>query len=539
MRESSAIVVISGREYIACGSPERRVMTASRMSWTCIVTTERGLRDGELRVRERRNVNDGCGNSDSRRRYPQSPQPQSPTRRSRTRSSRARSPRSAVVSSAAGHFARTTVSFRESNRQLVGGTIEATAMMKRKPAAPAAREQQSTSKSVEDLVLASPEIVAPEFSSLGLDPELLRAIVDAGYTVPTPIQVQAIPIALEGRDIMGLAQTGTGKTAAFTLPIVQRLMGGPSRTRALILTPTRELCVQVEESFRKYGKFSGLGVIAIYGGVGFEPQTKALKHGVDVVVATPGRLLDHMEKRHGNFDNLEVLVLDEADRMLDMGFAPQINKVVSQVPRFRQTLLFSATMPDTVEALARKYLRRPIVVQVGRRTQAVSTVTHAVYPVPRDKKSALLATLVRVAGMDSVLVFCRTKAGADRVVRHLKHEGIEAIALHADKTQSERERALEAFREARVQVLVATDIAQRGLDISGITHVINYDVPQQPEDYVHRIGRTGRALATGDAYTFMAPDEIAMVRTIERVIGTQIPRTSVPGFDFGTTAPTT
>jgi ATP-dependent RNA helicase RhlE len=217
-----------------------------------------------------------------------------------------------------------------------------------------------------------------------------------------------------------------------------------------------------------------------------------------------------------------------------MGFAPQINRVVAQLPRFRQTLLFSATMVDTVEALARKYLRRPTVVQVGRRSEAASAVTHAVYPVPRDRKTALLSELVRAAGMDSVLVFTRTKAGADRVVRQLRQDGVEATAMHADKSQSERERALEAFRDNRIRVLVATDIAQRGLDISGITHVINYDVPQQPEDYVHRIGRTGRAAASGDAYTFMAPDEIAMVRTIERVLGTPIPRVSVPGFDFGT-----
>jgi ATP-dependent RNA helicase RhlE len=373
-----------------------------------------------------------------------------------------------------------------------------------------------------------------EFAAFGLSEEVLRAISDAGYTLPTPIQSQAIPLALEGRDLIGLAQTGTGKTAAFTLPIVERLFGGPSRTRALILTPTRELCVQVEESFRKYGKFSALHVVPIYGGVGFEPQTAALKKGVDVVVATPGRLLDHMERKHGNFDDLEILVLDEADRMLDMGFAPQINRVVAQLPRFRQTLLFSATMVDTVEALARKYLRRPTVVQVGRRSEAASAVTHAVYPVPRDRKTALLSELVRAAGMDSVLVFTRTKAGADRVVRQLRQDGVEATAMHADKSQSERERALEAFRDNRIRVLVATDIAQRGLDISGITHVINYDVPQQPEDYVHRIGRTGRAAASGDAYTFMAPDEIAMVRTIERVLGTPIPRVSVPGFDFGT-----
>ena len=374
------------------------------------------------------------------------------------------------------------------------------------------------------------------FAELGLEPELLDAVRDAGYEHPTPIQAEAIPLALKGRDIMGLAQTGTGKTAAFTLPIIQRLLGGPRRTRALVLTPTRELCVQVEESFIKYGRHSGLSAAAVYGGVPLEPQESALRRGVDVVVATPGRLLDHLERGNVVFDDLEVLVLDEADRMLDMGFAPQINRVVDQVPRFRQTLLFSATMPPEVEALARKYLRRPIVVQVGRRSMAASTVTHAVYPVPKDKKSALLVELLKQDAMDSVLVFTRTKHGADRVVRHLERAGIPATAMHADKTQAQRMQALQGFKDGSVRVLVATDIAQRGLDISGISHVINYDVPQQPEDYVHRIGRTGRAAQTGDAYTFMAPDEIAMVRTIERVIGQEIPRISVPGFDFGTVA---
>ncbi|MBW7933030.1 MAG: DEAD/DEAH box helicase [Gemmatimonadaceae bacterium] len=372
------------------------------------------------------------------------------------------------------------------------------------------------------------------FAELGLHDVVLRAIADAGYSLPTPIQRQAIPLALKGRDLMGLAQTGTGKTASFSIPIIERLANGPARTRALILTPTRELCQQVEEAFRKYGKYADLDVVSVYGGVGYEHQVSALRGGVDVVVATPGRLIDHLEKQTVSFDALEVLVLDEADRMLDMGFAPQIQRIVAQIHPYRQTLLFSATMPPEVEALARKYLRKPVVVQVGRRSQAATTVKHFVYPVPKQRKAELLAELLKQSALDSVLVFTRTKQGADRVVRHLEHEGIEADALHADKSQAQREQALQRFKAGKTRVLVATDIAQRGLDISGITHVINYDVPQQAEDYVHRIGRTGRAAQTGDAYTFMCADEIAMVKTIERTIGQEIPRRSVVGYDFGT-----
>ncbi|HEY8795357.1 MAG TPA: DEAD/DEAH box helicase [Gemmatimonadaceae bacterium] len=374
------------------------------------------------------------------------------------------------------------------------------------------------------------------FAELMLAPELLRAVEDAGYTTPTPIQTRAIPLILNGRDIMGLAQTGTGKTAAFTLPIVQRLLGGPHRTRALILTPTRELAVQVKETFARYAIHSGLEIAVVYGGVPLGPQEQALRAGVDVIVATPGRLLDHMERQNVAFDDLEVLVLDEADRMLDMGFAPQLNRIVADIPKYRQTLLFSATMPPEVEALARKYLRKPVVVQVGIRTQAASTVTHAVYPVPRDRKGALLVELLRKTELDSVLVFTRTKHGADKVVRNLDREGIASLAMHADKSQGQRTDALDQFKKGTIRVLVATDIAQRGLDIAGISRVINYDVPAQAEDYVHRIGRTGRAAATGDAFTFMAADEISMVRLIERTLGTPIPRISVPGYDFGTVA---
>ena len=381
-----------------------------------------------------------------------------------------------------------------------------------------------------------PSDAEQSFVSLGLSEAVLRAVADAGYRTPTAIQHEAIPLVLRGRDVIGLAQTGTGKTAAFTLPLVDMLIGGPRRTRAVVLTPTRELCMQVEESIQKYAKHSQLSVVAVFGGVPLDPQQKALRRGVDVIVATPGRLIDHLERQNVVFDDLEVLVLDEADRMLDMGFAPQINRLVNEMPKYRQTLLFSATMPPEVEVLARKYLRKPVVAQIGRRSEAAETVTHAVYPVPRDRKSALLAHLLEDGELDSVLVFVRTKIGADRVVRHLQQEGIDAVAMHADKTQAQRTKALDDFRAGKIRVLVATDIAQRGLDISHITHVISYDVPQQPEDYVHRIGRTGRATKEGDAYTFMSPDEIAMVRTIEAVMGKPIPRVSVPGYDFGTVA---
>ncbi len=378
----------------------------------------------------------------------------------------------------------------------------------------------------------------PTFAALGLAKELLDALRDAGYEHPTPIQADAIPVALTGRDLIGLAQTGTGKTASFTLPILHRLMGGPRRTRALVLTPTRELCLQVEESVRKYSKHAPLDVIPVFGGVSYEPQEKALRSGVDIVVATPGRLIDQLDRRNVDFSYLEILVLDEADRMLDMGFAPQLQKIVEQIPRYRQTMLFSATMPPEVEALGRKYLRRPVVVQVGRRSQAASTVTHAVYPVRKERKTELLVNLLSASHHDSVLIFTRTKHGADKVERELQRANIPTAAMHADKSQPQRIRALEDFRNGKIRVLVATDIAQRGLDIDGISHVINFDVPQAPEDYVHRIGRTGRAAATGDAYTFMSPDEIGMVRTIEREIGQEIPRISVPGFDFGTVSAT-
>ncbi|HEX4931579.1 MAG TPA: DEAD/DEAH box helicase, partial [Gemmatimonadaceae bacterium] len=294
--------------------------------------------------------------------------------------------------------------------------------------------------------VAEEAIAGPTFADLGLAEPILRSVAAAGYRAPTPIQREAIPIALHGRDVMGLAQTGTGKTAAFTLPIIHRLMGGERRLRCLILTPTRELCQQVEESFRKYGQFAAIDVAPIYGGVAYEPQEKALREGVDVIVATPGRFIDQMDRRNASLEHLEILVLDEADRMLDMGFAPQISRIVGGISPYRQTLLFSATMPPEVEALARKYLRRPVVVQVGRRSSAASTVRHAVYPVPRGRKKDLLIELLRRPDMDSVLVFTRTKHGADHVVRDLHTAGVEATAMHADKTQAQRTQALEKFK---------------------------------------------------------------------------------------------
>ncbi len=378
------------------------------------------------------------------------------------------------------------------------------------------------------------------FEGLRLLPAVLQAVRDAGYEVPTPIQAAAIPLALSGRDVIGLAQTGTGKTAGFTIPIIQRLLevplAGSRRPRALILTPTRELAQQVRGSFEKYAIHSGFEIVEVFGGVALGPQEDALKRGVDVIVATPGRLIDHMERGNVVFDDLEVLVLDEADRMLDMGFAPQLNRIVREIPSYRQTLLFSATMPAEVEALARKYLRQPTVVQVGKRGGAAKTVEHAVYPVPEHRKTALLIDLLREERLDQVLVFTRTKNAADRVARDLEEAKIDALLMHGDRSQKERMDALEGFRTGRVRVLVATDVAQRGLDIAGISHVINYHVPEQPEDYVHRIGRTGRAAATGDAFTFMSAGEIAMVRTIERHLGRPIPRISVPGYDFGSAA---
>jgi len=371
------------------------------------------------------------------------------------------------------------------------------------------------------------------FQSLGLGPKILRAIQESGYTEPTPIQTGTIPLVLAGQDTIGVAQTGTGKTAAFVLPIIERLASTPPGRkrpiRALVVSPTRELVVQIDENIRHYGKHLDLRYTTIYGGVGEGPQLAALRRGIDLVVATPGRLIDLMGRSGVDFRSLEVLVLDEADRMLDMGFLPQIRKVVQSVPKERQTLLFSATFSKEIEAISQEFLTNPKKVQIGRSSNPAETVAQFVYEVPKDGKVDLLIHLLRDEGLDMVLVFSRTKHGADKIARKLMAKGISTTTLHSNKSQSQRLRALKGFRSGEYRVLVATDIAARGIDVDGISHVINFDFPPQPEDYVHRIGRTGRAHAIGDALSFIAPDDRANLRSTERFIGRGIPRRNPDG----------
>jgi ATP-dependent RNA helicase RhlE len=380
------------------------------------------------------------------------------------------------------------------------------------------------------------------FSRLGLSPEVLRGVRAAGYTEPTPIQVQAIPPILAGRDVVGCAETGTGKTAAFVLPILHHLrrkaqagatrMGAADSTRALIITPTRELAAQVETAVRDYSRFMDLRCAVVYGGVAIGPQEAALRRGVDILVATPGRLLDHMERGNIFLTRLEILVLDEADRMVDMGFAPDLNRILRKLPAGRQTLMFSATMPQELNAIAKKALVEPVRVDVSRKVKTAAGIREAVYPVPRHLKTDLLLELLEGEEMESILIFARTKRGADRVARQLERQGHPVAALHSNRTQSQRERALAGFRSGRYQVLVATDIASRGLDVQGISHIINYDVPHHPEDYVHRAGRTARASAVGDAFTLMSRDEEEFVDAIERYTGKGIPRVILPHFNY-------
>ncbi|HXG47174.1 MAG TPA: DEAD/DEAH box helicase [Methylomirabilota bacterium] len=370
------------------------------------------------------------------------------------------------------------------------------------------------------------------FSKLGLSPAVVEGVKAMGYAEPTPIQLRAIPLILSGRDVIGSAQTGTGKTAAFALPILTRLDQPARRVRALILEPTRELAAQVETAFRDYARFTQLKIAVLYGGVGYGRQTEALREGTDIVVATPGRLLDHIGRGNCRLDQVEFLVLDEADRMLDMGFLPDVKRIVQKCPRDRHTSLFSATIPPEIETLIQWAMKSPETVEIGSRRSPAETVKHVVYPVAEAQKADLLRALLDRVHYDSVIIFCRTKDRADRIGHMLKKNNHAAAILHSNRTQSEREQALKGFREGRYEVLVATDIAARGLDIPDVSHVINYDVPQHPEDYVHRIGRTGRAQATGDAFTIMVAEDVQHMAAIERFIGRKIERVKLENFDY-------
>jgi ATP-dependent RNA helicase RhlE len=385
---------------------------------------------------------------------------------------------------------------------------------------------------------AAADIQTPSFAALGLMPELLRAVAEQGYVEPTPIQLQAIPPVLQRRDLMGCAQTGTGKTAGFTLPILQLLAPqantspSPARhpVRALILTPTRELAAQVEESVRTYGKHLALRSAVVYGGIDIGPQIKALHAGVEILVATPGRLLDHLHQKTLNLSRVEILVLDEGDRMLDMGFLPDIKRILAALPPRRQNLLFSATFPEEVRRLAKDLLHAPIMVEVARRNAPADLVSHEIHLVPALRKRALLAHLIRSRDIRQVLVFVRMKRDANRLARQLQQDGILATAIHSDRSQQERTQALEDFKQGKVTTLVATDIAARGLDIEELPYVINYELPYTPEDYVHRIGRTGRAGLPGDAISLVSPDETKLLEDIERMLKRKLPR--APAQDF-------
>jgi ATP-dependent RNA helicase RhlE len=374
------------------------------------------------------------------------------------------------------------------------------------------------------------------FKTFGLSDPLVRGILATGFTAPTEIQSQAIPAAIAGKDIIGCAQTGTGKTAAFVLPILNRLSHEhhPQRkvVRSLILTPTRELAVQIVEAIRDYGRFLHLRTLAVYGGVNIKGQFNALHQGVDIVVATPGRLLDHMQRRTIDLRHIEVLVLDEADRMFDMGFIRDVRRIIAAVPTNRQTMLFSATVTPEISALAAGVQKSPIMIQIGRPRNPIETIKQHIYMVEREQKIALLLHLLQDGQMSSVLVFSRTKHGADKINRYLERADIESVAIHSDRTQSQRERAMEGFKGGDYRVMVATDIAARGIDVTGISHVINFDVPVIPEDYIHRIGRTGRAEATGDAITFVSREEHKYLRQIERFIGREFAPVECPGFTY-------
>jgi ATP-dependent RNA helicase RhlE len=379
------------------------------------------------------------------------------------------------------------------------------------------------------------------FRALNLSPQILQAVRDAGYTEPTPIQVAAIPLILAGDDVIGIAQTGTGKTAAFVLPILMKLSSmhnGQGRgTRALVVAPTRELVVQIEENVRAYAKHVPLRMATVFGGVSERPQIEALRSGVDLVVATPGRLIDLMDQRVANLSKVEFLVLDEADRMLDMGFLPPIRRIVKALPQKRQTLMFSASLSPEIEQLTHQFQHSPKIVEIGRRANPAETVTQFAYEVRPHLKPALLLHLLADPEFDTVLVFTRTKHGADRIARRLESSGIKTGTIHSNRSQNQRLRALKDFKSGAVRVLVATDIAARGIDVDGISHVVNYDFPMHSEDYVHRIGRTGRAHAIGDAISFITPEDHGPLRSLERFIGRGIVRKRAEGFDYDAAAP--
>jgi ATP-dependent RNA helicase RhlE len=369
------------------------------------------------------------------------------------------------------------------------------------------------------------------FKALKLSDSVLRGVQAAGYTDPTPIQLRAIPVVLSGGDLIASAQTGTGKTAAFALPILTRL-GSHGRTRVLVLEPTRELAAQVETAFRDFARFTDMRPVAIFGGVGYGNQRSELKRGVDIIVATPGRLMDYLKEGTISLRDISILVLDEVDRMLDMGFLPVVKDIISRCPRERQTLLFSATVPPEIAAIASFALRNPARVEIGVARSVTASVNHALYPVAFDQKFDLLQALLERINFDSVLVFSRTKHGADKIARKLKAANHSVAVLHSNRSQNQRIEALAGFKSGKYEVMVATDIAARGIDVAGVSHVINYDVPENPEDYVHRIGRTGRAQAVGDAFTLVTPENAQDIRDIERFIGQKVPELRLEGFNY-------
>jgi ATP-dependent RNA helicase RhlE len=376
------------------------------------------------------------------------------------------------------------------------------------------------------------------FSTFGLHADLLRGVKDLGFTQPTPIQKDAIPAALAGRDVLACSATGSGKTAAFLLPILHHLAGKPrGTTRALIVTPTRELAAQIDEHRAELARYAPVKSAAMYGGVSMGPQRHALERGVDILIATPGRLLDHLQYPYAKLNHVEILVLDEADRMLDMGFLPDIRRILKHLPMRKQTLFFSATLPKEIMGLTRELLKNPAAINLERQAKPATGISHSIYPVPHLLKQTLLLAIIRKEGLRNALVFTRTKRRADRVADYLKRNGVSATRIHGDRTQAQRMQALEGFKRGHYQVLVATDVAARGIDIDALSHVINFDMPGSTDDYIHRVGRTARADATGDAFTFVSPDEEGELKNIERTLACRIPRITVPDFNYTAPAP--